>query len=274
MANVCIITGGGSGMGLEAAKLLGKDQRIILVGRTVSKLEGAVAELQGLGIEAEAFPADAGDRASVEKLAEYATSLGTVKNVLHAAGVSPHMDDPERIFTINTLGTINIDEVFGPIVAEGGCILNVASMAGHMLPADQAPVQLYQLALSNSEAFLGGAQQMLTRFPAEQATGAAYSISKNFVQWYTVRMAVKFGKRGVRVVSISPGTFDTPMGKIEGEEASNIAVAGALGRVGDPAEIARMMAFILSDECSYLTGTDILYDGGAVAALKVRADQQ
>lgn len=255
-------------MGFETARILGKDQKIILVGRTVSKLENAINELKSEGIDAEAYPADASDRESVRKLVEFAASQGNVKTVVHAAGISPHMAEGEKIMKVNALGTIIINEEFGKVMSEGGCILNVASMAGYMLPEAQAPSQLYQLSLKDGKAFMDGMKQVLASVPEEQSRGSAYTISKNFVIWYTVKMALKLGKKGVRVVSISPGTFSTPMGDVEGEQAASIAENGALGRVGDPLEIARMMAFMASDEASYLTGTDILYDGGAIAAFK------
>lgn len=268
MGQICIVTGGGSGMGLETAKLVGKDHKIILVGRTVAKLENALNELHALGIEAEAFPCDASDRAAVERLAQYAAEQGTVKTVVHAAGVSPHMADPDKIFRINAVGTINIDEVFAPIMPSGGCILNVSSMSAYMLPEANVPKQVYELALTNVDAFMGAASQMFQAVPEDRRTGMAYTISKNFVIWYTTQMALRYGKNGIRVVSISPGTFSTPMGDVEGAEAASFALAGALGRVGDPQEIARMMAFMVSDACSYLTGVDILYDGGSIAAFK------
>ena len=255
-------------MGFETARILGKDQKVILVGRTVSKLEDAINELKSEGIDAEAYPADASDRESVRKLAVFAASQGNVKTVVHAAGISPHMAEGEKIMEVNAVGTININEEFGEVMSEGGCILNVASMAGYMLPESQAPIQLYQLGLKDGKAFMDGMKQVLPSVPEEQRRGSAYTISKNFVIWYTVKMALKLGKKGVRVVSISPGTFSTPMGEVEGEQAASIAENGALGRVGDPLEIAKMMAFMASDEASYLTGTDILYDGGAIAAFK------
>lgn len=273
MKQICVVTGGGSGMGLETAKLVGKDQKIILVGRTVSKLQNALDELHTLGIEAEAYPCDAGDREAVDKLAEYAAAQGTVKTVIHAAGVSPHMADALKIFKINAIGTININEAFGAVMGEGGCILNVSSMSGYMVPDANVPRQVYALALTDATAFEGAAAQMLNAVPQEQRTGTAYSISKNFVAWYTAKMAIRYGKKGIRVVSISPGTFSTPMGDVEGEEAASFALAGALGRVGDPEEIAKMMAFMVSDDCSYLTGVDILYDGGSIAAFKDKMEQ-
>ncbi len=276
MKQICVVTGGGSGMGLEAAKLVGREQgqKIILVGRTVSKLQNALDELKGLGIEAEAYPCDTGDRSGVEALAQYAAGQGTVKTVIHAAGVSPHMTSAEQIFRINAVGTVNIDEAFSAVMGEGSCILNVSSMAGYTMPEANAPRQVYALSLTDVQTFDIAAGQMLSAIPEAQRTGAAYSISKHFVQWYTRKMALKCGKKGIRVVSISPGTFNTPMGEVEGEEAASFARAGALGRLGEPVEIARMMAFMVSDGCSYLTGTDILYDGGAVAAFQEMMEQR
>lgn len=267
MKDICVVTGGGSGMGLETAKILGKEQKIILVGRTVSKLDNAIAELKALGIEAEAFPCDAGDRESVKKLAAYAAEQGNVKTVVHAAGVSPHMASGEKIFTINAIGTINIDEEFAEVMKEGSCILNVSSMSAYMLPADRIPKQLYKMSLSDVSAFQAAIGQVIASVPEEQQPGTAYTISKNFVIWYTSRAAVRYGKKGIRVVSISPGTFKTPMGEVEGEEAAAFALRGALGRLGEPEEIAKMMAFMVSDACSYMTGIDILYDGGSVSAM-------
>lgn len=274
MTNIAVITGGGSGMGFDVAKILGKDQRIILVGRTVSKLDNAINELQADGIKAEAFPADASDRESIAKLASYAASLGNVKTVVHSAGVSPSMDNPSKIFEINAVGTININEEFVNVMNEGSVILNVSSMSGYMVPDSQVPRQLYELALSDVSSFKAGSEQMLQAMPEESRTGGAYTISKNFVQWYTEKMAVKHGKKGIRVVSISPGTFKTPMGEAEGEQAASFALMGALGRMGEPEEIAKMMAFMVSDDASYLTGIDILYDGGSIAAFKDMQEKQ
>lgn len=274
MKSICVVTGGGSGMGFETARILGKTQYIILVGRTVEKLEHAVASLQKEGIEAEAFPCDASSRESVKKLVQHAASLGEVTTVIHAAGVSPHMADGEKIFSINALGTIHIDEEFAEVMKEGSCILNVSSMSAYMFPEAQIPKQIYKLALQDEAAFLQAAKQMIAGVPIEKQPGMAYTVSKNFVVWYTSRMAVRYGSKGIRVVSISPGTFKTPMGDIEGEEAAAFALRGALGRLGEPEEIANMMAFMVSDACSYLSGTDILYDGGAVSAMRAMLEDQ
>ena len=272
MTNICIVTGGGSGMGLSTAKLMGKDHHIILVGRTVSKLENALKELHGLSIEAETFPCDISDRNSVFALVNHAQTQGTVKAVIHAAGMSPHMGNGEVIFNVNAMGTIYINEEFAKVMPAGSCILNVSSMSAYMVPQDRIPRDVYKLSLSDTAAFGQAMIGMLGAVPEEMASNMAYTISKNFVIWYSEKAACVHGKKGIRILSVSPGTFRTPMGEIEGEQASAIALSGALGRVGEPEEIAELMAFLASEKCSYLTGVDIVCDGGTIAAMHMKAE--
>lgn len=263
---VCVITGGGSGMGLAAAKKIGKSQRIVLAGRSVPKLEHAKNELEELGIRVSVFGCDVSDRESVERLAEFADGFGTVRSVIHAAGLSPHMGNSETIFHVNALGTINVNEIFSNYMKQGGTIIDVSSMSAYMLPEEQVPYSVYELALKNVDAFKQGMAEMLHAAPEEMRSDMSYTISKNFVIWYAKKSAVRLGKNAVRVVSVSPGTFDTPMGEAEGDFPVQMAKAGALGRIGDPAEIADLFAFLIGDGASYITGTDILCDGGTIAA--------
>lgn len=269
MSDVCIITGGGSGMGFEAAKILGEKYSILITGRTPSKLEHAVAELKRLGIKADFFSCDVSNRNSVRKLREFAEQIGTIKVLIHSAGVSPHMADYETIFQINAMGTIYVDEEFLSVM-DDGCILNVASMSAYMVPASMLPINIYPEALADPAHFMAEFQKYIAKIPAEKKTGMAYTVSKNFVIWYTAAVAISAGEKGVRVISISPGMFKTPMQDQESEESLCYALEGPLKRLGEPEEIAKMMAFMVSEECSYLCGTDILYDGGAVAKTKIR----
>ena len=112
MKEICVITGGGSGMGLAAAKELGDEYQILITGRTIEKLQAAVEDLKMKGIEAEGFPCDVSDRRAVERLAEYASNMGNIKVVIHAAGLSPNMGSAETIMRINAVGTVNVNEVF------------------------------------------------------------------------------------------------------------------------------------------------------------------
>ena len=106
---VCVITGGGSGMGLSAAKEMPKSKIIVLSGRTVKKLENAVNELTALDYEAYAFACDTARLDDVRTLAEYAASLGEIKNVIHAAGLSPATAKPEQLVRVNALGTVHVN---------------------------------------------------------------------------------------------------------------------------------------------------------------------
>ena len=135
MANVCVITGGGSGMGLEAAKLMPKDKIVVISGRTLAKLEGAVEELRALGIQAYAKACDTSDRESVKELVEYALSLGEIKNVINSAGVSPAMKGtPEGILRINALGTVYVNQEFSKVMKPGSVIVDVSSNSAYILP--------------------------------------------------------------------------------------------------------------------------------------------
>ena len=135
MANVCVITGGGSGMGFEAAKFMPKDKTIVISGRTLAKLEGAVAELKALGYEAYAKVCDTSKRESVKELAEYAASLGEIKNVINSAGVSPAMKGtPEGILRINALGTVYVNQEFSKLMNAGSVIVDVSSNSAYILP--------------------------------------------------------------------------------------------------------------------------------------------
>jgi NAD(P)-dependent dehydrogenase (short-subunit alcohol dehydrogenase family) len=265
--NVCVITGGGSGMGLAAARLMGETHHVIISGRTVSKLEGAVDELRKSGISCEAFPCDTGDKLSVAKLAEKAASLGRVQAVIHAAGVSPHMGSAENMLRINAVGTIFVNSEFGKIMGEGDCILDVSSMSAYMLPNIILPTNSYKYALTDPEIFLKKALRRANLFPKKLRSSIAYPISKNFVVWYAKMSAIELGKKGIRVVSVSPGNFETPMGDTESDAATPLLKHAAIKRFGKPEEIAYLFKSIVNEANSYLTATDIICDGGVVAGM-------
>lgn len=102
--------------------------------------------------------------------------------------------------------------------------------------------------------------------PKNARTGAAYAISKYFVIWYARHQAARFGAKGVRVLSITPGNFDTPMGELEAQEAGSYLKFNAIQRPGRPEEIAALYAACADPAMGYLTGADILCDGGCVAS--------
>jgi len=268
---ICVITGAGSGMGLATARIMGADHSLILAGRTLSKLEGAVADLRANGIDAEAFTCDVADRDSAFLLAERARLRGRVASVIHAAGLSPHMGDAKTIMEANALGTINVNDAFFGVLKEGASLVDVSSMSAYLIPELIIQKGAYGLSRTNRERFMNGMLARVGLFPKRLRPSVAYGISKNFAVWYAKTDAARFGEKGVRVVSVSPGNFETPMGELERREASAYTERCAIKRFGRVEEIANLLAFCASDKAGYLTGTDILCDGGCVAGRSARA---
>ena len=272
--NVCVILGAGSGIGFETAKEMAGNNVVIMAGRTKSKLEKAKEELNVSGAHAEIFTCDTGDRNSVKDLAEFAKGFGTIKSVINAAGMSPHMSDGKTIFKVNAVGTINVNEVFAEYMGKGSVIIDISSMSAYMLPQEQIPYSLYDLALEDSDKFYDAAVQMLSSMSQDMQPDMAYVLSKYFVIWYAKQCALKYGKNGIRVVSVSPGSFDTPMGEIEKDGQELFTLNGALGRIGKTEEISGLLEFLTSKKASYITGTDILCDGGTIAAVEANARKE
>ncbi|CAO5146688.1 NAD(P)-dependent dehydrogenase, short-chain alcohol dehydrogenase family [Frankia sp. AiPs1] len=269
---VAVVTGGAGGMGAATARILGREHRVILSDVHQEHLDQAVKELQGAGIDAEGVVCDIADRASVDALFGRARAAGRVMAVVHAAGVSPSMGSAETIVRINALGTIHITQAALAAAGEGFALVNVASIAGHMVPRLLVPTRAYALADTDPAAFTRKLVAAANRGPKAGRAGSAYSLSKNFVIWYSRHLAGAFGARGARVLSVSPGSFDTTMGRLEeASGAGKLVEYAALRRFGTPTEIAELLAFCASGKPGYLTGTDILCDGGTRAGLTLRS---
>lgn len=151
------------------------------------------------------------------------------------------MGSAEQIIRINALGTVNVNEAFYRLVEEGFAIVNVASMAAHTFPRVLVPKGRFKYALRNQDVFVKKMTSACNVVPTKMRPGFAYSISKNFVTWYCSSQAARFGERGGRIVSVSPGTIDTPMGRLE-ERAGSGAMLNyaALKRFGRPEEVAEL----------------------------------
>jgi len=270
VGDVAVVTGGAGGMGLATARLLGRDHTILLTDVGQERLDAAVAELTGLGIAASARVGDVTDAASMRALASRAAELGRVRAVVHTAGVSPQMGSPEFIVRINALGTVNVANAFLPLATEGFALVNVASIAGHFLPNAIVPTRAFPLASTDPERFVRKLVGRSTLLGGKKnAAGLAYGLSKAFVLWYTRHVAEAFGAQGGRVVSVSPGTFDTAMGRLEEKSGSgSLITIAALKRYGRPEEVAGLLAFLASDAAGYITGTDVLIDGGTKAGVE------
>ena len=266
MRQICVITGGGSGMGLATARIMGKTHYVIICGRTALKLQKAIGELKTENIECEAFSCDVSNQESVRALAEYAKKLGNVQAVIHAAGMSPHMDNALKIMEANALGTIYINEEFSKVMEVGSCIVDVASMSAYLTPKLIMPQGAYKFSLTDKTLFMKKMMRRVNLFPKKLRSNIAYCISKHFDIWYAKESAGLYGDKGIRVLSVSPGNFETPMGKLEEEEADKLTQYAAIKRFGCADEIAFLLASIVDSRNGYLTGIDIICDGGLVAS--------
>lgn len=267
MVDVAVIIGVG-GMGRAVARRLGPGRRLVLADVGGPGLEAFAAELQSEGHDVTSVVADVSDAEQVSALAESASGLGAVGAVVHTAGLSPVQAPAAAIIAVDLLGVAYVIEEFGAVVAGGGAGVVIASMAGHMGPPMAAEEEA-QLAHTPA--------RELERLPALDAarrldSGPAYSFAKRANHLRVRAASVAWGKRGVRLNSISPGIIATPMGQAElagptGSFMRAMVEGSGAGRLGTPDDIAAVVEFLVSPAASFVTGTDLLVDGGVIGAL-------
>ena len=268
MTKVAVVTGGAGGMGLAVAHMLGKEAPVLISDVSQERLDSAERELTEAGITCAVALCDITDRHSVTQLVEQARQLGTVSSIVHAAGLSPSMAPADAIVRVNAVGTVLINSAFYEIASDGLALVNVASVAGHQIPGLGILHRRYKRAFTDINRFYADLLTVCNLAPPAMRPQLAYAVSKNFVIWYSKTIARQFGSRGARVVSVSPGSFDTPMGRLEDSAgAGALTELAALKRFGRPSEIAELLAFCASDKPGYLTGTDIICDGCVSAGI-------
>lgn len=273
MATVGIATGAGRGMGHECARLLPDlVDHVILLDVAADAVMAAAAKISAQapsGVTVEPFVADVTDGESLGRLAARVAERGALRAVAHAAGISPSMADWRRIFEVDLIGTARLAEALRPLATAGTATVNFASMASVLrAPTPQDGELDKLLADPLQDGFLDKVQEASSE--DLENPGAAYSLAKRGVKVFTQAEAIRLGPLGARMVSVSPGLIDTPQGRQEAQEHPSMAMmlkATPLARMGRSEEVAQVVAFALSDAASFLSGVDLLVDGGLVAAI-------
>lgn len=262
---VIVITGVG-GMGVAIARRLGAGRILVLADYAEESLERVAEQLRGEGHTVHAVRTDVSQVESVRELAAAAGSLGWFRAVIHTAGLSPIQASQAAIVAVDVMGTAHVLDEFAAIAGPGSVAVCIASMAGTMAQVTPEVERAFAVTPTAELAMLAELD------PANLDPGAAYSIAKRANQARVRAMSVVWGRRGARVVSISPGVISTPMGQAElsgpaGEQMRAMIAVSGVKRVGTPDDIAAAVEFLVSHEASFITGTDLLVDGGTVSGL-------
>ena len=263
---IIVLIGVGS-IGQAIARRVGAGKHILLADLNQQNNEAAATTLSEAGFDVTTVIVDVSSRASVAALVDTATKIGSIHGLIHAAGVSPSQAPPATILKVDLYGTALVLEEFGNVIAEGGSAVVIASQSGHRLPA-LTPQQNKALATTPADELLA-----LPFLQPNQITDSlhAYQLSKRGNSLRVMAEAVRWGKRGARVNTISPGIIITPLAKDElagprGDGYRRMINASAAGRAGTPDEVGTVGALLMGADGAFITGSDFLMDGGVTAA--------
>jgi NAD(P)-dependent dehydrogenase (short-subunit alcohol dehydrogenase family) len=264
---VTVVIGAGS-IGQAIARRVGVGTTILLADLNDDAAHAAANSLQTAGFQTSTVRVDVSSLESVSALATAAAELGTVTYLVHTAGLSPAQASPAAIIAVDLVGVAHVLEQFGRVIAPGGSGIVIASQAGHMLPP-LPPEQNEALARTPATEL-----DQLSFLQPDMVTssGAAYALAKRANILRVQGASVEWGDRGARLNSLSPGIIMTPLAMDElnspaGENYQRMIRASAAGRVGTPDEIGTAAAFLMGRDASFITGTDLLIDGGVIASI-------
>src|SRR5208337_1259968 len=258
MTKVIVLIGAGS-IGQAIARRVSAGKHVLLADLRPENADAAAKVLSEAGFEVSTATVDISSRESVHALVEKVVATGEVTGVIHAAGVSPTQSSPATILKLDLYGTALVLEEFGNVIARGGAGVVIASQSGHRLPA-LTPEQNKALATTPTDELLA-----LPMLQPNQVTDPlyAYQVSKRGNSLRVMAEAVRWGKRGARVNTISPGIIFTPLAKDEltgprGEGYRRMIELSAAGRGGTPDEVGAVGALLMGPDGAFITGSDFL----------------
>ena len=265
-SGVVVVIGAGS-IGQAIARRVGAGKHVLLADLSQQNADKAATVMLDAGFTVSTTTVDVSKRASVQALVQAAIALGDVTGVIHAAGVSPSQASPATILAVDLYGTALVLEAFGKVIARGGSGIVIASQSGHRL----GPLTVEEnkaLATTPADELLA-----LPMLQPGQVTDSlhAYQLSKRGNSLRVMAEAVRWGKRGARLNTISPGIIITPLARDElagprGDGYRRMLELSPAGRAGTPDEVGTVGALLMGPQGAFITGSDFLMDGGVTAA--------
>lgn len=259
-----VITGGAGGIGTACAKTF-KNEHLIITDYSQELVDKTIKELKQDGFKVSGIACDITNKEDVDKLKQFVSDNGSFKALVHTAGVSGSMKDLKKIYEIDLVATEILIEAFYDLATENSVAVLLSSMMGFVVP----PNEKYDEALRNPQA--SGSFETVSQF-VDGNSDTLYNFVKRGVHLLVEKHLNNWGAKGARIVSVSPGVIETPMGLKAAEEHPErmemIKNATPLKRNGQPEDVADVVEFLISDKARFITGTDILVDGGVIHNIK------
>ena len=264
--DVMILTGAGQ-IGMAIARRMGYGKKIVIGDKKPENAQAIAKIMNDAGFDVEAMEMDLSSRESIKNLIAKAQEYGDISMLVNAAGVSPSQAPIEAILKVDLYGTAVLLEEVGKVIKEGGVGVTISSQSGHRMPA-LTPEEDEQLACTPTEELLN-----LDILQPENIkdTLHAYQMAKRCNEKRVMAESVKWGEKGARINSISPGIIVTPLAIDEfngprGDFYKNMFAKCPAGRPGTADEVANVAELLMSDKGAFITGSDFLIDGGATAS--------
>ena len=267
MSKEVIIWTGAGQIGMAIARRIGYGKKLLVGDKSIENAQAIVSIMNSAGFDAEAYEMDLSNRDSILRMIARAQELGEVTGLINAAGVSPSQAPIESILAVDLYGTAVLLEEVGKVIAPGGAGVTISSQSGKRMP---------QLTAEEDRQLATTPAQQLLELPLLQPenirdTLHAYQLAKRCNEKRVMFEACRWGERGARINSISPGIIVTPLAIDEfngprGGFYKNMFAKCPAGRPGTADEVGALAELIMGPQGAFITGSDFLIDGGATAS--------
>ena len=263
---VMLLTGAGQ-IGMAIARRMGYGMKIVIGDKKPENAQTIAKTMNDAGFDVVPMEMDLSSRASIQNIIAEAQKYGDITMLVNAAGVSPSQAPIEAILKVDLYGTAVLLEEVGKVIAPGGVGVTISSQSGHRMK-QLTPEEDEQLACTPTEELL---KLPLLQPENIRDTLHAYQLAKRCNEKRVMAESVKWGAKGARINSISPGIIVTPLAIDEfngprGDFYKNMFAKCPAGRPGTADEVANVAELLMSGKGAFITGADFLIDGGATAS--------